>query len=281
MPDPVRRNPVPSLLRSLMTDHLDPGYAAAARERTTAHRHSAVDHGVLIVGLLLVGCLLGVAVSHASGADGPGLQRDTLASVRDAETRATGLEQDRQALADRIDDARASALRDDGEGSTVLIDLRAAESAAGAEAVHGPGITVTVSEPPQRTDLSDVSVPSRGSSSAVVLDRDLHAVVNSLWVSGAEAVVVDDIRIGPGVTIRQAGGAMLVDNRPVFSPYAVSGIGSPGQLQARFAISDAYLRMSALSQLYGVGFDVRAENSLLMEAAAARTVRSAQQEGSR
>ncbi len=33
----VRRNPVPSLLRSLMTEHLDPGYEATAFERQHEH----------------------------------------------------------------------------------------------------------------------------------------------------------------------------------------------------------------------------------------------------
>ena len=56
-------------------------------------------------------------------------------------------------------------------------------------------------------------------SRQVILDRDLQLVVNSLWASGAEAISVGGVRIGPNVTIRQAGGGILVDNQPISSPY--------------------------------------------------------------
>ena len=39
--DQITRLPVPSLLRSLLTDHLDPGYAAAAERRSKSARRFA------------------------------------------------------------------------------------------------------------------------------------------------------------------------------------------------------------------------------------------------
>ncbi len=77
---------------------------------------------------------------------------------------------------------------------------------------------VTLTDPAGRPNLSDASQRSVGGKT-VVLDRDLQTVVNALWAGGgAEAIAVGGVRIGPTVTIRQAGGAMLVDNQPVFSP---------------------------------------------------------------
>lgn len=277
MADPVARNPVPSLLLSLTKDHLDPGYAAAARRKQTGAGGSG--RWVLVLGFVLVGCVFGVAISQATDSGSDSLQRETLTLVRDAEARAAELESERQTLVQAVDETQATALQNDVDGSSLLAELQALEFAAGADSASGPGITITVSEPAARSDLSDVSERTRGSSDAVVFDRDLQAVVNSLWVSGAEAVAIDDVRIGPGVTVRQAGGAMLVDNRPVFSPYTVSAIGSPAQLQTRFSVSDAYLRMSALAQLYRVGFDVRAAEDLDMPAAVVRTIRTATQGG--
>ena len=210
-----------------------------------------------------------------NAADGPGEQRAILAIVRSSENSATVLAEDRRSLAQELETARDEALRTDVAGEALLADLSELEVAAGATAVSGPGIVVTVAEPPSPADLSDMSRPVRGLSDAAVLDRDLQVLVNSFWVSGAEAVTVGDVRVGPGVTIRQAGGAMLVDNRPVFSPYTVTAIGSPTQLQARFAVSDAYLRLSALEQLYRIGFDVRAATELDMPPTGVRTLRSA------
>ena len=44
----VRRNPVPSLLRSLMTEHLDPGYEATAFETPTrAHKEQTLEDGAV------------------------------------------------------------------------------------------------------------------------------------------------------------------------------------------------------------------------------------------
>ena len=71
-------------------------------------------------------------------------------------------------------------------------------------------------------------------SRQVILDRDLQLVVNSLWVSGAEAVSVGGVRIGPNVTIRQAGGGILVDNQPISSPYVILAVGPPHSMQDVF-----------------------------------------------
>ncbi|SNT08588.1 DUF881 domain-containing protein [Rhodococcoides kyotonense] len=284
MPDARRRNPEPSLLRYLTSEHLDPGYAAAHESRHGRRRRSTrTTVAWTAAGALLVGSVFGLALTQVAAhpSEAPGIQRDALDTARAASTRADELEAQRAELDTAVGRAREDALQSGGEGSDVLAALRTAEDAAGATAVTGPGMSVVVSEPPSPASLSDASARPRGSSAATVLDRDLQVVVNSLWASGAEAVGVGGVRIGPGVTIRQAGGAMLVDNRPVFAPYTISAIGSPTQLQARFSVSDAYLRMSALSQLYRVGFDVRADTELDLPAATTRPVTLARQEGTR
>ncbi len=280
MREPVSRNPVPSLLRSLMSEHLDPGYAAASASRRGTPR-GGKDIAMLVLGAVLVGCVLGIALSQVFDTSGGESRQDTLHRVRDAESRAAELDSTRQDLSAQVDRARDDALRNDDRGTALLTDLRALEVAAGADSATGPGIVVTVAEPPAPSDLSDVSVPVRGSSDSAVLDRDLQTVVNSLWVSGAEAIAVDDVRVGPGVTIRQAGGAMLVDNRPVFSPYTVTAIGSPTRLEAQFSVSDAYLRMAGLAQLYRIGFATEASDSLSVPPAAVRAVTTAGQDEGR
>jgi uncharacterized protein YlxW (UPF0749 family) len=280
----VRRNPVPSLLRSLMNDHLDPGYEGAAEDREHGHaRQTRWGNRVWIsLGALLIGLVLAVAYRQATERL-PGTEQvraELLGKVHDAEARVGSLEDTRDGLSVRTDDARAAALAGDARGSAVLAELRALEGDAAVEAVRGPGLTVTLTDPAARPNLSDSSQRSVGGK-AVVLDRDLQSVVNSLWASGAEAVAVGDVRIGPTVTIRQAGGAMLVDNQPVFSPYVVSAIGPQRPMQTGFVMSDAYLRMSSIAQLYGIGFSVAEADELDLPAAPAREVRSAQVAGTR
>ena len=92
-------------------------------------------------------------------------------------------------------------------------------------------------------------------SRQVILDRDLQLVVNSLWVSGAEAISVGGVRIGPNVTIRQAGGGILVDNQPISSPYVILAVGPPHGMQDVFDRSPGLQRLRLLEASYGVGVD--------------------------
>lgn len=274
----VRRNPVPSLLRSLMTEHLDPGYEAAALEREHDHSKNTMPRTGpwLALGGLVLGFVLTVSAVTAAGqvSGTEDLRSDLVAKVRETEDQIDDLDATRHSLTEQVDAARAIALAGDTEGNEILGELRDVESEAGAEAVHGEGITVTLTDPAGRPDLSDASQRSVGGKS-VVLDRDIQSVVNALWAGGAEAIAVGDVRIGPTVTIRQAGGAMLVDNQPVFSPYVVEAIGDSRTLQREFVVSDAYLRMSSIAQLYGVGFAVAEDNSISLPPAATRPVRVA------
>ncbi len=276
----VRRNPVPSLLTSLLTDHLDPGYGAAAAERSALHtRKPRVPAALwLLGGAVVVGVIFGIAFSQlASDVDRAG--SDASAAVRAAQDRSVDLEATQQALAEQVSSERDRALQSDVSGSALLERLRAVESAAGIDSVSGPGLSVVVTEPVAEDDTSDRSV--RRGSGAAVLDRDIAAIVNSLWASGAEAVSVDGIRVGPNVTIRQAGGAMLLDNRPIDSPYEIDAIGPPQRIQVQFVVSDAYLRMSTVAQLYGVGFTVRPATNLEFGPAAVRESFEAEEAGPR
>ena len=205
---------------------------------------------------------------------------EILDSLRAGDERITALTAQRDELGAAVDERRTALFSDGGDGATILDRLRDAEAAAAATPVRGPGITVTLTEPTARPNLSDAArIEDR--PTALVLDRDLQSVVNALWAAGAEAVEVGGVRVGPGVTIRQAGGAMLVDNRPVFSPYTVSAVGSPSRLQTTFVVSDAYLRIAGIQQLYGVGFTLAEEDDLEFPAATVRKLGSSGETGYR
>ncbi len=281
----VRRNPVPSLLKSLLEDHLDPGYAAAAADRAAGRRRTSPARARiwLVVGVVLAGLVLGSAYAQndAGAADTEKARAEILTSLRAGDERTAALIAQRNELTRTIEERRDALFADDTEGGTVLDQLRAAEDAAAASPVRGPGLTVTLTDPAVRPNLSDSSKQTEVRSTAAVFDRDLQAVVNALWAAGAEAVSVGGVRVGPGVTVRQAGGAMLVDNQPVFSPYAVSAVGPPGRLQTSFVVSDAYLRIAGIAQLYGVGFTLTEEDELELPAAPVRTIGSAGEVGDR
>jgi len=95
-------------------------------------------------------------------------------------------------------------------------------------------------------------------------------VVNSLWVSGAEAMTVGGVRIGPNVTIRQAGGGILVDNQAISSPYVINAIGPPHAMQDIIERSAALQRLRLLETSYGARVNVSTAEALTLPAGAVR-----------
>jgi uncharacterized protein YlxW (UPF0749 family) len=278
--------PVPSLLRSLLSDHLDPGYAAAAAKRGdpdagSTGRARAIGWTWQVLGALLVAAVFAAAGAQArSLAPGVRAAQQVLAtSVRSAEASTDELAARRNALSTRVDELRRRQLNEDAEGRKLLAGLDQLSLAAASTQVIGPGLTVTVTDPGVSRNLSDVSKQRVAGSQQVILDRDLQLVVNSLWAGGAEAIAVDDVRIGPNVTIRQAGGAILVDNTPISSPYTILAVGPPHAMHDAFDRSTGLYRLRLLEVSYGVGVSVSSGDGLVLPAGAIRDVKFAKQIG--
>jgi uncharacterized protein YlxW (UPF0749 family) len=278
--------PVPSLLRALLSEHLDPGYAAAAERRAskaTPHTGRARVFGWLWQALaaMLVATVFAAAVAQARSVE-PGVhtaQQLLVRSVRATEDAATKLAQQRSTLSSRVDDIQRLALADDTEGQRLLTRLDGLSLAAASTAIIGPGLTVQVTDPGASPNLSDVSKQRVSGSRQIILDRDLQLVVNSLWASGAEAISVGGVRIGPNVTIRQAGGAILVDNNPTSSPYTILAVGPPHGMRDVFENSPGLQRLRLLEASYGVGIAVNVSDGLSLPAGSIREVKFAKQIG--
>ena len=101
--------------------------------------------------------------------------------------------------------------------------VREQQAAAGLAAVTGPGAVVRLADAPAPID------PATGRPSTAevnrVLDVDLQARGERAVGRGAEAIAINGQRLTATSTIRTAGNAILVDFRPVTSPYEVSAIG--------------------------------------------------------
>ena len=278
---------MPSLLRALLSEHLDPGYAAAAAERAQAatppgKRARAFGWVWQALAAALVATVFAAAVAQARSV-APGV-RDRPAAAGDKRAVHRGHRRQvgptaRRARGSESTTCSGVALADDVEGQRLLNRLDALSLAAASTPVTGPGLTVTVTDPGVGPNLSDVSKQRVPGSRQIILDRDLQLVVNSLWASGAEAIAVNGARIGPNVTIRQAGGAILVDNNPTSSPYTIVAIGPPHAMQDVFDHSPGLHRLRLLEVSYGVGVNVNVGDGITMPAGAIRDVKFAKQIG--
>ena len=275
--------PVPSLLRSLLSDHLDPGYAAAAAAKAAGGKRRTWWQAWIwqICGALVITAVFAGAVAQARST-APGVretQKVLAGSVKAAEAGTDTATRQRNSLARQVDAERRSRLEGDERGQRLLSGLDQANFAAAVTPVIGPGLTITVTDPGMSKDLSDVSKERVAGSRQVILDRDLQLVVNSLWASGAEAIAVGGVRIGPDVTIRQAGGGILVDNQPISSPYVILAVGPPHAMQDAFDRSPGLQRLRLLETSYGVGVSVSAGDGLTLPAGSVRDINFAKQIG--
>lgn len=137
-----------------------------------------------------------------------------------------------------LDALAAAAIPDSAEGVSLRQRLDAALAGAGYTEVSGAGMTVTLA------DAENADAMHR------VLDRDLQALVNGLWASGATAVSVNGIRLTSTTAIRSAGEAILVDYRPLAGPYTVMAVGA--DLETRLAGSSEGIALRALKDQFGI-----------------------------
>lgn len=262
--------PTSGLLTELLQQNLDPAYADAVQRRRGGEAAPRWGPSAAMVAVVALGLLFAVAYVDTR-TSAPSSERIRTALVADVEQETATSE----ALQQRLETLRADvatavddALVSTEDGRAQAAQVQRLEVATGVRAVTGPGVTVTVSDAAPVDSVDPVTgdpvlaVPEAGR----VLDIDLQAVVNALWAVGAEAIAVDGQRLSPTSSIRTAGEAILVDFRPVTSPYAVQAVG--GGLLPRFADTQVAARYDAYNQLYGIGFDFVAAESLELPAAA-------------
>jgi uncharacterized protein YlxW (UPF0749 family) len=257
------RPPTPGaqMLADLLSNHLDPGYAAAAERRHAADSDNPNRRPFLRaasgVAAGLVGLILAVAygqtVAHAPEATRT--RAALVAEVRVRTGQTSSLERRASSLRAEIARQRAALLAGTTAGADAESSLRELESLTGLGKVHGPGITVTVADGPPAVDPL-TGKPTGAATPERIQDRDLQDLVNALWAAGAEAVSINDQRLWAASAIRSAGEAVLVDFKPVASPYVLSAVGSPS-LAAAFGASDAAARFRGYVRQYGMKLDVR------------------------
>jgi uncharacterized protein YlxW (UPF0749 family) len=266
------------LLAELVTNHLDPGYAAAAQRRGPDAPRRRYDQPAVAAGCLLIGFLLVVAYVHTHrGAPEAATVHDGLVKqVRAAQSAVGEFENRANALQRQLSNAQARALPN---SAPLAKDLDLARLEAGLVAVSGPGVTVTLREPPTAPASPSVGRGGTGSlaSTNILTDRDVRSVVNELWRDGAEAISVNDVRLTPTSAIRFAGEAVVVgDNyEPVTSPYEIRALGNADSLSTNFADSAVASRYQTLSGVEHIGFSFADSDHLTLPASAPVRVRYA------
>jgi uncharacterized protein YlxW (UPF0749 family) len=257
----ARRWMSPDFLSELFSNPLDPGYADAAARRAKEGPPTGWRHGSRRVAAVVVAGLIGLLFAVAyrqTVADEPRRSQaraELVTQIKQRQEATDNLRGQADGLRDEVARERDAAL-----GSDEAAQRRDVEAATGLRRVTGDGLVVRLADAPDADENADENDLNR------IFDRDLQLVTNALWASGAEAIAINDQRLTATSTIRKAGGAILVDFRPVTSPYEIRVIG-PDDLEDRFSDTAAAALMRKVADSEHIGFDTRREDDLNLPAA--------------
>jgi uncharacterized protein YlxW (UPF0749 family) len=273
-PDGVegQRRFAPDFLTELFQNPLDPGYADAAARKARGEGRTGtpkrIVSGISTLTVVALGFLLVVAYQQTV-ADEPARSRARETLVDQVQSRRTGTAE-LQTRADRLR-AEVADLREKQLGGAGVARLRELEAQTGLAPVRGSGARITVGDGPMPVD----PLTGERKNEARIRDTDLQVATNALWAAGAEAIAVNGQRLTATSTIRQAGEAILVDLRPVTTPYQVVAIG-PDDLGEKFREGAAGRFFRALNTKFGVSYDVAEAGDVTLDAATEPNLRQAE-----
>jgi len=247
------------LLTLITQQSLDEDYLHAAERKVTAAPQ--VPHGRPRRTAAVVIAVFGLLVTVAA------VQNSRDAGVNDA-SRASLVSQidNRRHAVSSLQD-RIVRIRDDNVGLQRRLDqvtsteqeasarVRRLGARSGFLPVTGPGVRITVEDPPN------------ADATTLVRDEDLAKLVDGLWSAGAEAIAVNGHRLSVLSAIRNANVAIHVNGVPLTPPYTVLAIGDTKSLQAKLLASPVGAEFFSLARQLGFGYSIRPVGSIDLPAA--------------
>lgn len=134
-------------------------------------------------------------------------------------------------------------------------ELGEANMIAGLVTVSGPGIELTLDNPPE------VTKQGMGTNPSIIRDEDLLRVVNELRGAGVEAISINGQRIHAISEIRLAAPFINVNTVRIVPPYHILAIGDPNSLESALEIPGGFLEY--LRDL-GIEVKVQRRNNLVV-----------------
>jgi uncharacterized protein YlxW (UPF0749 family) len=207
--------------------------------------------------LLVLGVLVTAAVVQERGREERLPTQADLVSLIDRRRAATReLSAELTEVSERLAAAQADRAAGSDEVAEVVARVERLRPTAGLGPMEGPGLVVELRDsaevPRTRGEVLDLRIQ----------DVDIQLVVNALWAAGARAVAVNGRRITATTAIREAGGRVHVNLRPVSSPYRITALGDPDALGRGLGGSEIAEQLEVWTEVYGLGFSVRVEDAL-------------------
>lgn len=217
---------------------------------TVMQRIRNVPTWQVTLGAALLG--LGFLIAAQLASEGPRVRYTTQERTPLLET-ALGLQAQQDELKERLLALRTriGEIEGTGPGSAALVselnhELEQARIAAGLIPLTGTGIVL------QLEDSDQVISGGASEDDYLVNAHDLRAVIEELWIAGAEAIAVNGERITPTTSLIDIGTSLLVNSAYLAPPYQVTAIG-PDDLYDRLASAPGFIDfVRARAEAYGI-----------------------------
>ncbi|GAA5017489.1 DUF881 domain-containing protein [Terrabacter aeriphilus] len=126
-------------------------------------------------------------------------------------------------------------------------------------AVRGPGLEVALDDAKRSGD----TLPDGFTGDDVVVhQQDVQAVVNALWASGAEAMMIQDQRVISTSAVRCVGNTLILQGRVYAPPYRISAIGDVSRMQQGLDADPSVTIYKQYVDAVGLGYSVATHGSL-------------------
>ena len=238
---------VNSILEEITSTALEPDYQNhRPRKLSNSIRHQVVAAiGLLVVGFLVSNTIsLGLLNKEFNASASKGTREKLVAQIEKALIYNDDLTVQVRDLTKSINGNASKKLAMTKQGKDLNGKIESLAPIAGEMSIIGNGVRISMSQNNNETPI---------------MDSDLQFVVNELWASGAEAISISNIRLTATSSIRHAGNAVLIDYRPVSSPYVLDVIGDPIRLRGQVENGSLRKYLNDLKKRYGINTSIVAK----------------------
>jgi uncharacterized protein YlxW (UPF0749 family) len=171
---------------------------------------------------LLAGALFATSSTAAAGGT-LRYDNDTVADLIRRGTAANERDSERLTLLQgQVDELARRGTANDAAVAAIKAKADALAPEAGRTPVTGPALTVTLND----SKLTSGELPDGFTVDDIIVhQQDVQAVVNALWASGAEAMMLMDQRVISTSAVRCVGNTLILQGRVYSPPYTISAIG--------------------------------------------------------
>jgi uncharacterized protein YlxW (UPF0749 family) len=205
--------------------------------------------------VVLAGLMFGVSARTSGGSDLRS-DRSRLADLVQASATAnTSLNTARSALQKQIDQLQSTAAQKDQNVAAAQQRGTALQGAAGLSPVAGNAVEVSLNDAPLGPS-GTLPVGARPDD-VVIHQSDVQAVVNAMWVAGADAVTVMGIRLIGTSAVRCVGNTLLLAGRTYSPPFVIVGIGDQAAIEKALGSAPGVQVFLEAVKAFGLGYQVR------------------------